>query len=363
MFRRGKTKTAKASKEDDSLSLINSSSGEDAANNNNTGKRRFKKLLGPSKTKSKSSISSGENDIVGGVIHSKSSVPSSDDVANNSGTPANKQSKQSTGLSGQKAALEEEMSPRSKLDPPGTIKKSNVSKSKSNSNNNIKNNKTNNLPNRQSTAAVASTSLPQTTSASATTATSLFQNTKSNPQRHHGETSSFASSAESETTTSQTITSQTITSQSITSTSQNKNSAGGGGGGGVAALRKNQHNNMMIMMHPGNGADGFGSISAGDGTKNNNNGMAMMTRSGWSITSNASSAMNSENYIQSLDDMPAGNAFRAGKVNFLLFIFSLIPLHFYSVNLMISITLSHTHFSFSYFLHVTFDWVGSGSVL
>jgi hypothetical protein len=39
-----------------------------------------------------------------------------------------------------------------------------------------------------------------------------------------------------------------------------------------------------------------------------------MTRSGWSIVSNASTAMNSEHYIESLDDLPSSPGVRSGKV-------------------------------------------------
>ena len=47
-----------------------------------------------------------------------------------------------------------------------------------------------------------------------------------------------------------------------------------------------------------------------------------MTRTGWSIQSNASSAMNSEHYIQSLDNLPI---IRSGKVSLFIVLFLVIP--------------------------------------
>ena len=68
-----------------------------------------------------------------------------------------------------------------------------------------------------------------------------------------------------------------------------------------------------------NGSDGFGGVGGA---------AVAMTRTGWSMQSNASTAMNSENYIQSLDDIP-----RAGKVSFLfcaLFCDAICFIHFSS---------------------------------
>lgn len=62
------------------------------------------------------------------------------------------------------------------------------------------------------------------------------------------------------------------------------------------------------------------------------------TRSGWSLQSNGSSAMNSENYIQSLDNLPN----RGGKVSFIwcLDIYYGVFPHFVSPSLMSSCTLT-----------------------
>jgi len=56
-----------------------------------------------------------------------------------------------------------------------------------------------------------------------------------------------------------------------------------------------------------------GANGTNEAGNNNVNGAVPMVRSGWSMQSNASSGMNSENYIQSLDNLPSPTAVRSGK--------------------------------------------------
>jgi len=279
MFRRNKTKSGKPLRRDDSLSLKHTSSGDTdppgigGSTATTSGKSRFMKILGPSKsTNPKSSRRVNESSIGKGSgvnrLDSREKAPpatyANKSVTENEhiGSAAIELNTQADILSDLKKDEPVSEFPESKLDPPTTIKKSNTSKSGRN-------------------VAYNSSSQRRTLAATETTSSSL-------PSRQQaGDNASFTSSAESETSASHTLASHNTKS----SIPQNNISVGGRGVPSGGLMRDK--------------------ISSSEGISNKNG--ITMKRSGWSITSSASSAMNSEHYIQSLHEMPSANAYKAGK--------------------------------------------------
>ncbi len=283
MFRRNKSKSGKPLKRDDSLSLNNTSSGETdppgAGNSTSTasGRGRFKKMLGPSKPRNpKSTLRVNESPAgkSNGVdkLDSREKAPPATHIANTCVTkneyvssPAKEQHSQADILSDLREDEFVSKNAQLKLDPPTTVKKSNTSRSR-------RNVADNSCSPRRSFTGRAST-------------TQTYSSSLNRP--YAGDNASFTSSAESETSASQTLASYNTKS----SVPQNNTSADVSGA---------QEGVLMRNL-----------ASPSDGIKNNSG--ITMKRSGWSITSNASSAMNSEHYIQSLNEMPSANAFKAGK--------------------------------------------------
>eukprot|EP00804_Cyclotella_cryptica_P026011 CCRYP_018193-RB/>CCRYP_018193-RB protein AED:0.04 eAED:0.04 QI:322/1/1/1/0.83/0.85/7/554/1291 len=85
---------------------------------------------------------------------------------------------------------------------------------------------------------------------------------------------------------------------------------------GNSRQQQQQHQHNMSKHHAQELSSAFPSDPIPSSTVMGNNtmsGAVAMTRSGWSIISNASTAMNSEHYIESLDDLPSSPGVRSGK--------------------------------------------------